>query len=100
MRLGSFFTRGRRPSEEEIARELRDHLDLDAEEMERSGAEPRAARLEARRRFGSMGSIQERTREAWGSIPRTSSGKPRRRLVWQQLLDRRLSGDVVYSAAG
>src|SRR5881628_512801 len=68
MRLGSFFTRGRHPSEEEIARELWDHPDLDAEEMERSGAAPRAARLEARRRFGSMGSIQERTREAWGSL--------------------------------
>jgi acyl-CoA synthetase (AMP-forming)/AMP-acid ligase II len=39
-------------------------------------------------------------RGARGSIPRTSSGKPRRRLVWQQHLDRRLSGDIVYSAAG
>jgi len=35
-----------------------------------------------------------------GSIPRTSSGKPRRRLVWQQLLDSRLPGDVVYSGTG
>jgi acyl-CoA synthetase (AMP-forming)/AMP-acid ligase II len=35
-----------------------------------------------------------------GSIPRTSSGKPQRRLVWRQLHEELLPGDVVYRSAG
>src|ERR687887_2682920 len=61
-----FFTR--RPSEAEIARELRDHLELEAEELVRSGITPRDAHNEARRRFGNVASLQESTRESWGSF--------------------------------
>jgi acyl-CoA synthetase (AMP-forming)/AMP-acid ligase II len=35
-----------------------------------------------------------------GAIPRTSSGKPRRRLVWRQFHDQELAGDVIYSTSG
>jgi predicted permease len=58
----------RRPSEADIKRELRDHLELDAEELVRAGMSPRDAQLEARRRFGNVTSLQESTRESWGSL--------------------------------
>jgi hypothetical protein len=52
MRLFPFFRLRRRPSEAEIARELRDHLGLDAAEIAAGIADPNDARLRARRRFG------------------------------------------------
>lgn len=58
----------RRPSEAEIGRELRDHIQLEAEELMRRGMSPRDAQLEARRRFGNVASLQESTRESWGSL--------------------------------
>jgi predicted permease len=58
----------RRPSEAEIARELSDHLELEAEELMRSGMAAGDAQLEARRRFGNVASLQESTRESWGSL--------------------------------
>jgi predicted permease len=56
------------PSDTDIARELRDHLDLEAEAMIAAGEEPRRAHLHARRRFGNVGIIGEETRAAWGSV--------------------------------
>jgi acyl-CoA synthetase (AMP-forming)/AMP-acid ligase II len=35
-----------------------------------------------------------------GAIARTTSGKPRRRVLWQHFLDGRLPGTVVYTTAG
>src|SRR5579884_3033428 len=58
----------RRPSELEIARELRDHLALEADELTAAGADSNDARLDARRRFGNLTAIQEETRESWGSL--------------------------------
>jgi macrolide transport system ATP-binding/permease protein len=67
MRLPRWF-RTRRPSEAELARELRDHLALDAAEITAAGVDPTEARIVARRRFGNVGLIHEATREAWGSL--------------------------------
>lgn len=53
------------PSDDEIARELGDHLDLDARDLAASGMEPRHAVLEARRRFGNVTQIQEELRASW-----------------------------------
>ncbi len=57
-----FFRRVRRPSDEEIARELRDHLELEAEA---SGTMDDAALAFARRRFGNLGRIGEDVRAIW-----------------------------------
>jgi macrolide transport system ATP-binding/permease protein len=63
-----FRRRGRRPTDAEIARELNDHLELDAHEMEKHGTPANDARLTARRRFGNVASLQELTRESWGGL--------------------------------
>ncbi|HWH51358.1 MAG TPA: ABC transporter permease, partial [Gemmatimonadaceae bacterium] len=52
----------RRPTDDEIARELRDHLELDAETLGSTAGDPRDA---ARRRFGNRASIGESVREVW-----------------------------------
>ncbi len=54
----------RRPSDAEIARELRDHLELEAEELRARGA-ARAAPLDARRRFGNLALTTEAVRDVW-----------------------------------
>lgn len=64
----TFLTRRQRPSDAEIARELRDHLELEAEALVASGASPHTAYQLARRQFGNVGIIQEETRSAWGSL--------------------------------
>src|SRR6185312_13841918 len=50
-----------RPNDDEIDRELRDHLELDAEALG-AAADPRSA---ARRRFGNVTGIGESVREVW-----------------------------------
>jgi putative ABC transport system permease protein len=52
------------PSDDEIARELRDHLELDAESFASSGAAPNA-RFLAQRRFGNMTNVSEAVRDVW-----------------------------------
>src|SRR5206468_621627 len=66
MRKFAFFRR--RPSESEIARELRDHVELEADDLLALGDEPGGASHAARRRFGNVALVQEATREAWGSL--------------------------------
>jgi putative ABC transport system permease protein len=56
--------RGRR--EEELEREIRSHLELEAEEHRATGLSPDAARYAAKRAFGNSALIKERVREAWG----------------------------------
>ena len=52
--------------DDEIDRELRAHLELEAEEREEGGSSPDEARHAARRVFGNATMIQEDTRSAWG----------------------------------
>jgi len=52
--------------EGELDRELRDHLDLEAEDRLAAGSSSDAARDAARRTFGSTALIKEDVREAWG----------------------------------
>ena len=63
-----FLNRRRSPSDAEIARELRDHLELDSEAMVAAGEAPRDAHLHARRQFGNVAMIYEETREVWGRL--------------------------------
>ena len=50
----------------DLARELRDHLDLEAEDQHESGLPPDQARYAARRAFGNPTIIKEDTRAMWG----------------------------------
>ena len=56
----------RRAREADLARELRDHLDLQAEEHEAAGASTPEARRSARLSFGNPVVVSEDVREAWG----------------------------------
>ena len=60
--------RWRRPKfrEHDLDRELRAHLELEAEELRAAGLPPREARFEAQRRLGNTTLIKEGTREMWG----------------------------------
>jgi putative ABC transport system permease protein len=55
-----------RPTNDDIAREVRDHLELEVEELMGRGMSPYEARNLARRKFGNVGLVLEDTRAAWG----------------------------------
>src|SRR5437870_3391995 len=56
----------RRAREAELERELRDHLDLEAEEHREAGLSPEEAAYAARRALGNTAQIKEDVRLAWG----------------------------------
>jgi len=56
----------RKEREEELARELRAHMEMEAEELREKGLTAEAAQHAARRAFGSPALAMERTREMWG----------------------------------
>jgi predicted permease len=56
----------RKRRELDLERELRDHLDLEAEEQQARGLTQEAARYGARRTLGNRALIQEDVRQAWG----------------------------------
>ncbi len=62
--------RWRRPKsrEQDLYRELRAHLELEAEEQRDSGLTPEQARDAARRAFGNVTFVQEEVRRMWGWI--------------------------------
>jgi hypothetical protein len=51
--------------EDDLARELRAHLDLEAEEQRRAGLAPAEARYAALRAFGNRTTIEEDARVTW-----------------------------------
>jgi putative ABC transport system permease protein len=63
-RLVARLTRAGSPSDAEIERELRDHLELEAESLGVSKVETDAASM-ARRRFGNVGIARESVRDVW-----------------------------------
>src|SRR5438034_2570936 len=56
----------RRAREAELERELRSHLDLEAEEQREAGVSPEEAGYAARRALGNTVRIKEDVRMAWG----------------------------------
>ena len=56
----------RKQREQDLERELRSDLELEAEEQQENGLSPEDARYAARRAFGNATLIQEQTREMWG----------------------------------
>ncbi len=57
---------GRKRREADLARELKSHLDLEAEEQRENHPTPKGAHDAAQRLFGNTAAVQEATREAWG----------------------------------
>src|SRR5262245_97684 len=51
--------------DDDLDRELRDHLELEAEEQRERGLDPRSAREAARRALGSTAGIKEDVRDVW-----------------------------------
>jgi putative ABC transport system permease protein len=56
----------RRTREDDLGRELRAHLDLEAEERQAAGIPPEEARYAAQRAFGNVTQVKEEMRELWG----------------------------------
>ncbi len=56
----------RNAREKDLERELRSHLEAEAEEQSAAGLPPEEAHYAARRALGNTTAIQEGTREAWG----------------------------------
>jgi predicted permease len=55
--------------EQDLDRELRDHIELEAQEQHDAGLAPDAARYAARRALGNATLVKEDVREMWGSGP-------------------------------
>lgn len=56
----------RKQREQELDRELRDHLELEAAEQQQAGQPPTEAWNTARRTLGNAGLLKEEVRDAWG----------------------------------
>ena len=69
--------------EQDLERELRSDLELEAEEQRQNGLSPEEARYAAQRAFGNTTLVKEEVREMWGWI----------------FLDR-LKQDLVYASRG
>src|SRR5207247_10084506 len=55
-----------RPADQDLDRELRAHLELEAEEQQDAGLPPDEAQDAARRAFGNVTLVKEDTRAMWG----------------------------------
>src|SRR5437868_2479862 len=58
--------RRHREREQDLEREIRSDLELEAEEQEANGLSPQDARYAARRALGNMTSVKEEVRSMWG----------------------------------
>ena len=76
-RLLSFFRRGR--LDDELAEEIRLHLELRQRALMDGGMPPADAEREARRQFGNVMSIRERTRDQWSGVALAAFVQPTRR---------------------
>ena len=56
----------RQPSDQDVQREIRDHLDLEAEDRARQGLPTDQAERAARLAFGNPALVNEDVRAAWG----------------------------------
>src|SRR5260370_412424 len=53
-------------SEQDLADEMRLHMELRAAEQTTAGTTPREADAQARQRFGNVSQLREKSREVWG----------------------------------
>src|SRR5579871_1893766 len=79
--------------EQDLERELRSHLELEAEEQLQAGASGLDARLAAQRAFGNIALVQEEIRSMWTwTLPEQIAKDVRHAL-------RSIRGNAVFSAA-
>ena len=55
----------RRPTEEELERDIADHIAMETEENMARGMSPAEARYAALRKFGNVARVKEETRSVW-----------------------------------
>jgi len=60
--------RWRRPTEEELDRDIEEHLAMETEDNIARGMSPREARYAALRKFGNVARVKEETRSVWGGF--------------------------------
>src|SRR6516225_9034422 len=58
----------RKQREQDLERELRSDLELEAEEQRENGLSPEESRYAARRAFGNTTLLKEEVREVWGRM--------------------------------
>jgi predicted permease len=83
---GRFLHRLKGPKEEDLERELRSHLELEAEEQREIGVAPEEAHYAARRAFGNTALTMEDTRAVWGWTTLEQIGQDlryARRTMWK-----------------
>ncbi|MGH9772590.1 MAG: permease prefix domain 1-containing protein, partial [Candidatus Acidiferrales bacterium] len=59
------FWRHRKSRDEELDREIRSHLEVEAEEQQENGLSPEDARYAAKRALGNATLVKEELREVW-----------------------------------
>jgi predicted permease len=59
----------RRPTEEELERDIADHIAMETEDNMARGMSPAEARYAALRKFGNITRVKEDTRSVWGWVP-------------------------------
>ncbi len=64
-RIIARLTRRGSPSDADIERELRDHLELEADSLGKKDVPEQTARLAARRQFGNLSTARESVRDVW-----------------------------------
>ena len=61
----SAWMRGRAAIDDDLAEEVRSHVEMEAENLREGGMSPEAARAAAQRRFGNATAVTERARDVW-----------------------------------
>ena len=91
--------RQRQQQEADLDRELRSHLDLEAEEQQNEGLPPEEARYAARRAFGNEDLVKEEVRDMWGSTSFERLGQDLRYGVRQLHHARAITAVAVFTLA-
>ena len=63
-KLSAWMT-GRAAIDDELAEEVRSHVEMEAESLRERGMSPETARAAAQRRFGNATAVTERAHDAW-----------------------------------
>lgn len=90
--LGALFRRSRK--NEELTREIEQHIEMEVADLVAEGMDPKDARAAVLREFGHIDSHMEECRDAWGSrfVENTSRNI---RLAMRQLMKRKGTSAVI-----
>jgi len=91
--------RQRQEREADLERELRSHLDVEAEEQQDAGLPPEEARYAAHRAFGNADLVKEEVRDMWGSTSFERLGQDLRYGIRQLRHARGITAVAVFTLA-